>query len=93
MQDLLKVNITYMLNSAKPVLSIKQETLVLSVVQPFEVDTKYLSMLMFEIDKFYIGENFGVMNYVIFSSPWPIVVEHTSFEFVSKLILTTFFQL
>lgn len=79
----LQIQITYVLNSAKPVFSIKSEVIELPAVQAFEVTTKYLSLLMNEVDRFYVEEDFGVMNYVKFMSPWPVVIEDTKFEFVS----------
>ncbi|VEN53813.1 unnamed protein product [Callosobruchus maculatus] len=76
------VRVTYTLDSQKAVLSIKTEVIPLPVVEPFTVTTKYLSMLMSEIDRFYVDEEFGVMNYIKFSSPWMIHIEDTSLEFV-----------
>ncbi|KAJ8940840.1 hypothetical protein NQ318_005286 [Aromia moschata] len=81
----IQIKITYTLNSDKPVFSIKTENIVLPVVQPFEVTTKYLSMLMCEIEAFHVEEEFAVMNYVKCLSPWPIVIENTSFKFISPV--------
>lgn len=79
----LNIQISYRLNCPNPLISIKNETILLSSVQPFEITTKYLSLLMTdEIDRFYIGEEFCVMPTLHSLSPWPIVIESTSFEFV-----------
>lgn len=79
----ISIKITYSLDSDKPVISIKNETIVLPVVQPFEVNTRYVSTMMQNIQKFYAGEQFGVMPLVQFSSPWPIFIEDSSMNFVS----------
>ncbi|CAG9819021.1 unnamed protein product [Phaedon cochleariae] len=81
----LQVKLAYTLNREKPVFSSKTEIVALSVVEPFEVSTKYLSLLMNEIDKFYVGEEFGVMKYLMFTSPWSIIIEDTSFEYTNPL--------
>lgn len=60
----------------------------LPVIHPFKLNTKFVSMLMDKLDRFHVKEEFGVMNHVEFSSPWPIVIEETSFEFVSKFSFT-----
>lgn len=79
------VKITYTLDSDKPVISIKNEMIILPVVQPFEITTTYVSVLMQEIHKFYAGEEFGVMPLIKFLSPWPIHIENTSIEFLPPL--------
>ncbi|CAG9862520.1 unnamed protein product [Phyllotreta striolata] len=78
--------LTYVLNGDKRILSIKTEKLPLVVVEPFEVSTKYLSILMDEIDKFYVDEEFGIMSYVKFTSPWPIIIEDTSLDYLFPVI-------
>ncbi|XP_056633401.1 trafficking protein particle complex subunit 11 [Diorhabda sublineata] len=77
----IQVKLTYTLKDEKRIMSIKSEKITLNVIKPFEVSTKYLSLLMAEIDKFYIGEEFAVMNYIKFVSPWPIIIENTKFEY------------
>lgn len=77
----IQVKLTYTLSDEKQILSIKSEKIPVTVIEPFEVSTKYLSPLMAEIDKFYIGEEFGIMNYINFASPWPIVIEDSKFEY------------
>lgn len=82
----LQIQITYILKSLKPVFSIKCENLMLAVVQPFTLNTNFLSMRMENVDMFYVKEEFGILNHIEFSSPWSILIEDTSFELVSILI-------
>ncbi|XP_072378300.1 trafficking protein particle complex subunit 11 [Diabrotica undecimpunctata] len=77
----IQVRLTYVLSGEKNIHSIKLETVQLSVIEPFEVSTKYMSLLMAEIDQFYVTEKFGIMNYITFMSPCPIVIEDTTFEY------------
>lgn len=84
----INIKFAYRLNCEHPIISIKNETIILTSVQPFEVKTKYLSLLMNdEIDRFYVGEEFCVMPTLRSFSPWPIIIENTSFEFVSSLFI------
>lgn len=78
-----EIKITYTLNRNLPVVSIKKELIRLPFVQPFEVKTKFLSMLMADVKKVYVGESFGVMPTVHCISPWPIHIETTYLDFVS----------
>uniref|UniRef100_A0A6P7H0Z7 Trafficking protein particle complex subunit 11-like n=1 Tax=Diabrotica virgifera virgifera TaxID=50390 RepID=A0A6P7H0Z7_DIAVI len=77
----IQVKLTYVLSGEKNIQSIKSETVHLSVIEPFEVSTKYMSLLMAEIDKFYVTEKFGIMNYITFMSSCPIEIEDTNFEY------------
>ncbi|KAJ8917803.1 hypothetical protein NQ315_010709 [Exocentrus adspersus] len=81
----LQVKITYTLDSEKPVFCIKSDKIVILVVQPFEVTVKFLSLMMEETDRFYTGEEFGVMTQLNFNSPWPIFIEDTNFEFLTPV--------
>ncbi|KAF7270948.1 hypothetical protein GWI33_016126 [Rhynchophorus ferrugineus] len=81
----LNVKITYILDNGKPIISIKNELVTLPVCQPFEVSTAYFSILMQEIQKFYAGEEFGVMPIVKYNSPWPIQIENTSVDFMPPI--------
>lgn len=81
----LYLKITYSLDTDKPVISIRNETIVLPVVQPFEISTRYVSMMMQGIQKFYAGEEFGVMPLVQCLSPWPICIENTSLSMLAPL--------
>ncbi|XP_066143332.1 trafficking protein particle complex subunit 11 [Euwallacea fornicatus] len=78
----ISIQITYTLDSEKPVISIKNEEIVLPVVQPFEVNTRFVSMMMQTIQKFYAGEHFWVMPLVEVQSPWPICIEDSTVEFL-----------
>lgn len=91
----ISVKITYSLDSEKPVISIKNETIVLPVVKPFEISTRYVSAMMQNIQKFYTGEQFGLMPIIQFTSPWTIEIQDTSIEFVSfvQQLLFTHFNL
>lgn len=80
----MQVKITYTLCSEKPVFCIKSDKIVIVVVQPFDISVRFLSLMMNEIETTYAGEEFGVMTYLKFLSPWPILIENTSFEFVSS---------
>ncbi|CAH0554376.1 unnamed protein product [Brassicogethes aeneus] len=80
-----EVKITYTLNREQPVISIKREVITLPFVQPFEVKTKFISFIMADIKKLYMGEEFGVMPTIHCMSPWPIEIENTSFEFISPI--------
>lgn len=66
-------------------ISIKNETIVLPVVQPFEVTTRFVSTMMQGIQKFYAGEEFGVMPIVKVLSPWSICIEDTSLKMISPV--------
>ncbi|EFA10428.2 Trafficking protein particle complex subunit 11-like Protein [Tribolium castaneum] len=79
----IEVKISYTLDREKPVVSIKTETIIVPVVKPFEISTKFQSSLMEEIGQFYVGEEVGVMCSVRCLSPWPLIIENTSFEFTS----------
>lgn len=78
----IEVKISYTLDREKPVISIKTETIIVPVVKPFEISTKFMSTLMEEISQFYVGEEVGVMCSLRCLSPWPIIIEHTSIEYV-----------
>lgn len=79
----MQIKFTYLLNNDNtPVISTKTESILISVVQPFDVTTSFLSTLMMDIDTFYVDEHFGIMPSICILSPWPLVIEETSFEFV-----------
>lgn len=79
----MQIKFTYLLNNDNtPVISTKTESILISVVQPFDVTTSFLSTLMMDIDTFYVDEHFGIMPSISILSPWPLVIEETSFEFV-----------
>ena len=82
-ENIIEVKISYTLDRDKPVISIKTETIIVPVVKPFEITTKFLSSLMEEVSQFYVGEEVGVMPSIRCLSPWPIVIESTAMEFVS----------
>lgn len=77
--------VSYLLESDKNIASIKEEPFVIPVIQPFDVNTKFLSTLLEDIQKCYIGEEFAVMPVLRCLSPWPIIIEETAVEFVSLL--------
>jgi hypothetical protein len=78
---MIEVRISYSLDRDKPVISIKTETIIVPVVKPFDISTKFLSTLMEEVTQFYVGEEVGVMPTLRCHSPWPIIIETTSIEF------------
>nr|XP_023021888.1 trafficking protein particle complex subunit 11 [Leptinotarsa decemlineata] len=78
----------YTLDGDKSVLSTKTEKLLITVVEPFELTSKFLSLLMNDIDRFYAEEEFGIMKYLRFTSPWPIIVEDTSFSYTAPFVST-----
>ncbi|RZC34292.1 trafficking protein particle complex subunit 11 [Asbolus verrucosus] len=80
-ENILEVKISYTLDRDKPVISIKTETIIVPIVKPFDINTKFLSTLMEEISQFYVGEEIGVMPTLRCLSPWPIIIESTSIEF------------
>lgn len=79
------ISITYTLTSDKPVCSMKNENIILSILQPFEVATKFFSMQMDDIYTFYVDEEFALMPLIESMSPWPIYIEDTAFEFLSDV--------
>ncbi|KAF5298216.1 hypothetical protein FQA39_LY02640 [Lamprigera yunnana] len=79
------IKLTYLLKSKKPVLSVKEDSLDILVVKPFEVTTKFFSSSFGEILKFYVEEPFIVMPVVNCLSPWPILLESTGLDLVSPL--------
>jgi hypothetical protein len=83
---MIEVRISYSLDRDKPVISIKTETIIVPVVKPFDISTKFLSTLMEEVTQFYVGEEVGVMPTLRCHSPWPIIIETTSIEFVRQFV-------
>lgn len=78
---------SFILDGKQPIASIKTETVNISIVKPFEITTKYMSMLFESIIKFYVGEEFVIMPIINCLSPWPIIIENSSLEFVSIFLL------
>ncbi|KAK9736185.1 Gryzun, putative Golgi trafficking [Popillia japonica] len=72
---------SFILDGKQPIASIKTETVNISIVKPFEITTKYMSMLFESIIKFYVGEEFVIMPIINCLSPWPIIIENSSLEF------------
>ncbi|KAL1490737.1 hypothetical protein ABEB36_013385 [Hypothenemus hampei] len=79
------VKITYRLDSDKPLISIKNERIILPVMQPFMVDTQFLSGTMQHIQKFYAGEKFLMNTIIRFLSPFTIYIDDTSIEFIPPI--------
>ncbi|KAI4461539.1 hypothetical protein MML48_5g00002769 [Holotrichia oblita] len=72
---------SFILDGKQPIASIKTETVNISIVKPFEITTKYMSMLFESINKFYVGEEFVIMPVINCLSPWPIIIENSSLDF------------
>lgn len=79
----LKIKISYILGKEKRIACTKEDLITIETVNPFEVEVKYLSSLLEDITKCYVGEDFAVMPVLKCVSPWSIVVENTSLQFVS----------
>lgn len=77
------IKISYMLGSEKLIACTKEDTVTIDIVNPFELEVKYLSSLLEDINKCYVGEDFGVMPVLKCLSPWPVVIENTTLEFVN----------
>lgn len=86
------VKISYKIGSEKLIACIKEDTITIQTVEPFQVEVKYLSSLLQDITKCYVGEDFAVMPVLKCLSPWPIVVENTTFEFVSYHVCFAFLK-
>lgn len=86
------VKVLYLLESDQNIASTKEETFLIPVIKPFDVNTKFLSTLLEDIQKCYIGEEFAVMPVLKCLSPWPIVIEQTSVEFVSLFFIKDFYD-
>lgn len=82
MENIIDVNISYALDQDKPVISMKSQSVIVPVVKPFDITTKFLSSLMEDVSQFYVGEEVGIMPTLRCQSPWPIIIENTSIEFV-----------
>lgn len=80
----LYVKFTFIMERDKSIASVKTATLKIPVIKPFEVSTKFLSVLFDDLTKFYVGERFVLLNTLTCLSPQPIIIESTSFEFVSS---------
>lgn len=79
----LNVKISYKLGSVeKSIACNKEDTITINTVDPFEVQVKYLSSLLEDITKCYVGEDFAVMPVLKCLSPWPVTIEDTTLEFV-----------
>ncbi|KRT86775.1 hypothetical protein AMK59_2592 [Oryctes borbonicus] len=72
---------SFTLDGKQPIASIKIETVNVSIVKPFEITTKYMSMLFECINKFYVEEEFVIMPIINCLSPWPIIIENSSLDF------------
>lgn len=80
----LNIKISYMLGTEKAIACTKEDTMTIETVNPFEVEVKYLSSLLEDISKCYVGEDFGVMPVLKCLSPWPVFIENTTLDFVSR---------
>lgn len=80
------VRISYMveLEAKKTVTSVKEEMFSIPTVKALDMDTKYLSVLLEDIQKCYVDEEFSVMPVIKCISPWPIIIENTKIKFVSS---------
>lgn len=77
------VKVSYKLGSEKSIACTKEEVITIQTVNPFDVQVKYLSSLLEHIVKCYVGEDFAVMPVLKCLSPWPVIIENTSLEFVT----------
>ncbi|KAJ8983241.1 hypothetical protein NQ317_011650 [Molorchus minor] len=48
-------------------------------------DNGWCKRQMCETDRLYVGEEFGVINYLKFTSPWSIAIEDTSMTFITPV--------
>ncbi|KAF5306179.1 hypothetical protein FQR65_LT07455 [Abscondita terminalis] len=81
------IKITYLLKSQKPVLSVKEQTLDILVVKPFETTAKFLSAKFGDITRFYVDESFILMPIISCLSPWPIEIEDTILECSPSMVM------
>lgn len=89
-ENIIDVNISYTLDQDKPVISMKTQSIIVPVVKPFDITTKFLSSLMEDVSQFYVGEQIGIMPTLRCLSPWPIIIENTSIEFVRSQFVNRF---
>lgn len=83
----INIKISYKLGNDKLIACTKQDSITIQTVDPFEVQVKYLSSLLEDITKCYVGEDFAVMPVLKCLSPWPIVIDNTTFEFVNNIFI------
>ncbi|XP_025834501.1 trafficking protein particle complex subunit 11 isoform X2 [Agrilus planipennis] len=74
--------VSYVLESDRSGTSISEDTLHVPFVKPFEINTKFSNTLFEDISKFYVDEEFVVTPIINCVSPWPIVIENTSLDFM-----------
>lgn len=63
--------------------SIKEQSIVVSVVEPFSMTSQYLSSCFKEINYCYEESKFIVLTCLNVKSPWPLLIENTYIEPVS----------
>lgn len=78
----LNVRFSFIMKREKSIASVKNEILKLSVINPFEITTNFLSIIFNGITKFYVGEKFLVVPTINCLSPQPVVIVNTLLEFV-----------
>lgn len=85
----IKINakITYKIRNDKNSISLKDQSIVVSVVEPFTVTSQYLSSCFKEINYCYEESKFIILTCLNVKSPWPIEIENTFVEPVSYVLL------
>lgn len=78
----INLEVTFTLDRQDSIVCTKPEKLVISIVKPFDVSTRFLSTMFEEVNKLYVDENFVIMPIIEFLSPWPIFIETTQLTFV-----------
>lgn len=61
---------------------VKDIEIVIDVVIVFDISVTYMSSRFEPVSKVYVGESLIVVPNIKCLSPWPIVIENTSFQLV-----------
>lgn len=69
-------------NSGTMIACVKDVEIVINVVVVFDISVTYMSSKFEPVSKVYLGEPLMVMPSIKCLSPWPILIENTSFQLV-----------
>lgn len=70
-------------NSGTTIACVKDVEIVINVVIVFDISVTYMSSKFEPVSKVYLGEPLMMMPSIKCLSPWPILIENTSFQLVT----------
>lgn len=79
------VKISYNLEYEAQISSMKEVNVLIPVVKPFKIESRFLSTLLEDVHKCYVGEDFAVMQVVECVSPWALDIVNAAVSFVSTI--------